>query len=83
MPGHHHHRHGELGAHSPLAQQRHAIGIRHPDVKQNERGLVARTVAACFARVFGETHPVTLVLQDFGEQFADADLVVDDQNFLG
>ena len=82
MPGHHHHRHGELAAHSPLAQQRHAIGIRHPDVEQNERGLVARTVAARFARVLRKTHPVTLVLQDFREQFTDADLVVDDQNLL-
>ena len=82
MPRHHHHRHGELAARGPLAQQRHAVGIRHPDVEQNEGGLVARTVTARFARVFRETHPVTLVLQDFGEQFADADLVVDDQDLF-
>ena len=40
-------------------------------------------VRARFARVFRERDAIAFVLQDLRQQFADADFVVDDQDFLG
>src|SRR6266568_1001147 len=82
VSGHHDHRHRELAARGPFTQQRDAVGIGHPDVEQDERRFGAAAIAARLARVLGQTYPVTLVLQDLGEQLADADLVIDDQNLL-
>ena len=33
---HHDDRHGQLPVRRPFAQQRHAIGIRHPDIEQHQ-----------------------------------------------
>ena len=38
-------------------------------------------VRAGFARILSECHAITLVLQDLRQQLADADLVVDDEDF--
>jgi hypothetical protein len=78
---HHHHRHREQARGTPLAQQRDAVGVRHPDVEQDQRGLGARAVAAGLLRVLGDRDAIALVLQDLGQQLADADLIVDDQDF--
>jgi hypothetical protein len=83
VPRHHHHGHRELAAGRPLAQERHAIGVRHPDVEQHERGLLPLAIGTGFARVLGERDAIALVLQDLGQELADADFVVDDEQFFG
>src|SRR5262249_40606374 len=79
---HHHDGHRELPGSRPLAQERDAVCIGHPDVEQDERRLLPRAKGACFGRVLGDGNTVALVLQDFGEEFADADFVVDDQDVV-
>ncbi len=83
VAGHHDDRHRQQRIRAPFAQQRDAVGVRHPDVEQHERGLLALPVRARFARVLGERDAIALVLQDLRQQLADADLVVDDQDFPG
>ena len=80
---HHDDRHRQLRRRAPFAQQRDAVGVGHPDVEQHERRLLALPVRARFARVLGERDAIALVLQDLRKQLADADFVVDDQDFPG
>ena len=80
MARHHHHRHVELAARGPLLQQSNAIGVRHPDVKQNEVRARALADTARISRALGKRHLVPLVLQDLREELADADFIVDDED---
>jgi hypothetical protein len=80
MAGHHHDRHGELAARGPFLQKRDAVGVRHPDVEQHQVRTSALAQATRFAGAFGKQHLVPLVGEDLGEQLADSDLVVDDQD---
>ena len=50
----------ELPVGRPFAQQRDAVGIRHPDVEQHQRRLLALAVRARLARVLGERRPDSL-----------------------
>ena len=81
VPGHHHHRHRQQSVARPLAQQRHAVGVGHPDVEQHERRLRALAIGARFAGVLRRGHAIAFVLEDFRQQFANADFVVDDEYF--
>ena len=82
MTGHHHDGHRQLAGGAPFAQQRNAVGVRHPDIEQHERRLHPQPIRARLAGVLGERDPVALVLQDLGEELANADFVVDDQDVL-
>jgi hypothetical protein len=62
----------------PFAQQRHRQ-YQHR-CRQHQRGLLRWRYAR---PPTGERDPIAFVLQDLGEQLADADFIVDDQNFLG
>ena len=64
----------------PLAQQRDAVHVGHPDVEQHEVGLLARGRAARGSRVGRDLDLVALFREDFREQPPDVSLVVDDQN---
>ena len=80
VAGHHHDRHRQLAARGPFLEQRDAIGVGHPDVEQHEVWASALTNAPRIACALGERNLVTLVGQDLGEELADADFVVDDQD---
>src|SRR5262245_58398635 len=67
---------------APLAQQRDAVHVGHPDVEQYEVGLLARRGAARGRRVGGNLDLVAFLREDLREQAADVGLVVDDQNSL-
>jgi hypothetical protein len=45
----------------PLAQQRDAVHVRHPDIEQHEIGLLARSCAARGGRVGGDLDLVALL----------------------
>ena len=77
---HHDHRHGELPACSPFLEQRNTVGIRHPDVEQDEVRAGALAQPARIACALGHHHLVSFVGQDLRQQFPDSDFVVDDQN---
>jgi hypothetical protein len=80
MAGKHDHREAQLLRIRPLAQQRDAVGVRHPDVEQHEVRLLARTRSARLGRVGGHLHLVTLVAEDLPQRLADVRLVVDDED---
>ena len=83
VPRHHDHGHRELARCRPLPQQRDAVGIRHPDIEQHERWPLPGAIGAGGSRIFGETHAIAFVLEDLGQELANADFVVDDENFFG
>jgi hypothetical protein len=64
----------------PLLEQRHAIGVGHPDVEQNQVGAVAQSGGAGLGGVFGHFDRVAFVVEDFLQQVADAKLVINHQN---
>ena len=69
---------GEPGR--PLAQQRDAIDVRHPDVEQHEVGDLTRARGACLCSVGRYIHLVALLGEDLLQQAADVRLVVDHEN---
>jgi hypothetical protein len=81
VAGHHHHRHGELAVGGPFLEQADAVGVGHPDVEQHEVGAGGVAGGPGGGGVFGEDDVVPLVAQDFREEFANADFVVNDENF--
>ena len=80
VTGHHDHRHVQVTAGMPFLEQRNTVGVRHPDVEQDQVRAQLLTYAAGGAGVLGEADIVALVDEDFGKQFADADFVINDQN---
>jgi hypothetical protein len=81
VTGHHDYRHVELPGSMPFLQQRDAIGVRHPDIEQHKIRAQLATDTPRRRGVFGETNIVAFVDQDFRKQFANADFVVNDQNY--
>jgi hypothetical protein len=63
----------------PFLEQRDAIGIRHPDVEQDQVGTPGLARRARLGRILGELHVMALVAQDFRQQLAYPDLVIDHQ----
>ncbi len=80
-------RHHDDGAHRPafrpLAKQRNAVGIRHPDVEQDEIEVLAFSRAARFLGVRGSRDVVAFFAQDLVDQSANVGFVVDNQNSRG
>ena len=80
VAGHHHHRHGELAAARPFLQQRHAVGVGHPDVEQDQIRTAQCAKGTRRLGVFRQVHVIALVGQDFRQQLTNAHFVVDDEN---
>ncbi len=76
VPGHHDHRAVVAVGDRPLAQQRDAVGVRHPDVEQHEIGQLRRAGAARLRRVGGDFHLVAFLGKDLLEKPADVRLIV-------
>ena len=79
VAGHHHDRHGELPGGGPFLEEGYAIGVRHPDVEQHHVGAGGVARRARGGGVFSQDYVVTFIAQDLGEQFADADFVVNNE----
>jgi hypothetical protein len=62
---HHDDRHRQQARARPFLEQRNAIGIGHPYIEQHEIGASDAALCACLARIFGETHLVAFITQDF------------------
>ena len=78
---HHDDRHVQVTGSMPLLEQGNAIHIRHPDIEQDEIRPQFIPDATCRPGMFGQTNVVTLVDQNFREQFTNTDFVVNDQNY--
>src|SRR5690606_34332141 len=66
----------------PLLEQRDAVGIRHPDIQQDQV-RTPRTAGALGAlRVFRDAHFITLVLKDLAHEVADLRFVVHNQDVV-
>src|SRR5688572_12500914 len=79
VPGQHDDRAAQGVLLVPLAQQRDAVHVGHPDVEQHEVRLLARGGAARGGGVGRDLDLVTFLGQDLRQQAADVGLVVDDQ----
>jgi hypothetical protein len=80
VSAHHDDRHGQQPAGGPFLQQRDAVHIGHPDVEQHEVGTQAIAAGARLGSVFGQLDVVAFVREDFRQQGADAQLVIDYKN---
>ena len=83
VAGHHDHRHGQQAIAFPLLEQCNAVGVRHPDVEQHQVRAFLAAITARGAGIFRQRDNVTLVMQNFPQQLADADFVVHHQYFIG
>ena len=80
VAGHHDDRATGAAALAPFAQQRDAVGVRHPDVQQHE---VRATRAALLARRCGVArgkHGKTFILEGVLHRLADIGFIVDDED---
>jgi hypothetical protein len=82
VTGHDDHRHCQLSIRRPFAQQRHTVGVGHPDVEQDEGRLRSRAIVAGLARIFCHADLVAFVSQNFRQQVTDTDFVIDYQDFF-
>ena len=82
MAAHHDDGHGELAVFGPFFEEGDAVAVGHPDVEQHHGGAGAVAQAAGFFGVFGKGDGVAFVLQDVGEEVADADFVVHNQDVV-
>jgi len=80
VSGHHHDRHVEMACGVPLLEQRDAVGIGHPDVEQHKVRAHLATYPPRRGGMLGQADIVSLVDKYLGEQLADADLIINDQN---
>ena len=80
VTGHHHHRAAVGGAGRPLAQQRDAVDVGHPDVEQHQVGRLPRARGARLGGVGGDIDLVAFLGEDLLQQAADVRLVIDHQN---
>ena len=80
VPGQHDDRAAQRVLLVPLAQQRDAVHVRHPDVEQHEVRLLARGGAARGGGVGRDLDLVAFLGQDFRQQATDVGLVVDHQD---
>jgi hypothetical protein len=80
VAGHHHDRHGELAAARPFLQQRHPIGVRHPDVEQHQVRTLLDAESTRRLGVLRQMHVVPLIGQDLRQQLTNAHFVIDDEN---
>src|SRR5690606_31551612 len=80
VTGHHDDRHVELAGGRPFLEQGDAVGIGHPDVEQDQIGPLYLARDARFGGVFGDDDIVSFVAQDFREQLAYADFVINYKN---
>ena len=64
VSGHHHHRAVIARVVRPLAQQRDAVGVRHPDVEQHQVRGTARARSARLGGVGGNLHVVAFLAED-------------------
>jgi hypothetical protein len=76
---HHHDGEAQQVGIAPLAQEADAVGIRHPDVEQDEIGLRGETRGARSRSIGRHVHVVAFFAQDLLEQVPDVCLVVDDE----
>jgi hypothetical protein len=77
---HHDDRHRQQAVTLPLLEQRHAVRVRHPDIKQDQIRRALRARLARLLRVFGKLYRVSLVAQYFREQLADTHFIIHYQN---
>jgi hypothetical protein len=73
-------RHINVAVDRPLLEERDAIGIGHPDVEQHQIDALTRANRTRFARAVGKQDSVSFITQDFGQQFADADFIIDHED---
>src|ERR1035437_3419516 len=76
---HHDHWHGQKTGGGPLLEQSDAMGIGHPDIEQHQVRPVARARRSCLLGVLRQLDVVAFVVEDFHEEIADAELIVDHQ----
>ena len=79
VAGHHHDRAGRAVRLRPFAQQRDAVGVRHPDVQQHQVGIVLRADGARLGGVRGDVYFVAFVREDLLQEPADLGFIIDDQ----
>src|SRR3990167_9038716 len=82
MARHHHDGHGQQILFDPFLEQGYAVGVRHPDVEQHHIRLEFVAVSTGLGGIFRQMHLITLVKQDFRQQFADADFIIHYQYLL-
>ena len=80
VTGHHDHRAAVGGAGRPLAQQRDAVDVGHPDVEQHQVGYLPGARGARLRGVGGHVDLVALLGEDLLEQTADVRFVIDHEN---
>ena len=79
VTGHHHHGAIVTIGDRPLAQQRDAVGVRHPDIQQHQVRNLARARGARLGRIRRDIHVIALFGKNFLQQSADVRLVVHHQ----
>jgi hypothetical protein len=62
-----------------IFQQRDAVGVGHPDIEQHQVGAQAMAHGAGLGGVFRQFDLMALVIEDFRQQVAYAQFVVDHQ----
>src|SRR5690606_31427690 len=73
-------RHVEQPLRAPFLEQADAVGVRHPDVQQHQVGARAQARGACLRGIFGQLDRVSFIVKNLGQEFANADFVVNHQN---
>src|SRR6185369_13959123 len=79
MTRHHHDGAGRAVRLRPLAQQRDAVCVGHPDVQQHEVGVVLRADRARLGSVRGNVYFIAFVREDLLQEPADFGFIVDDK----
>ena len=79
MTRHHHDRADQIICIRPLAQQRDAIGIRHPDIEQDQIKLSLRPRGPCLARICSYGYAIAFVAENVGNQCPDVVFVIHDK----
>jgi hypothetical protein len=80
VAGHHDHGTARSRVGRPLAQQRDAIDIRHPDVEEHEVRRLPHACRASLDGVGGNVYLVTFLGKDLLQEAANVRLIVDDQD---
>ena len=80
MTAHHDDGHGQQTGRGPLFEQGDAIGVRHPDVEQNQIRAKAGTDLSRLRSVLRKFNGMPFIVENFREQVPDTQLVIDHQN---
>ena len=80
VPGHHDNRTGQMIALAPFLEQADAVGVRHPDIQQDQIGTLDAAGLASRSGVFRNRDHIAFIFQNVPDQVADIRFIINDQN---